>query len=57
MQIDDRVKNKSGSIGTIKEITREWVYVHMDGTRTAFPCKAGWLTVIEGEGDHDQGNI
>lgn len=51
MEINDRVLHKSGSKGTVKEVTREWVYVQPDGSNMAFPYKAEWLTVIEGEGD------
>lgn len=54
MKKDDRVLHKSGSKGTVKEVTREWVYVALDGSSMVFPYKAEWLEVIEGEGDHGQ---
>lgn len=54
MEINDRVLHKSGSKGTVKEVTREWVYVQLDGSNMAFPYKAEWLGIIEGEGDHGE---
>lgn len=51
MKKDDRVLHKSGSKGTVKEVTREWVYVALDGSSMAFPYKSEWLEIIEGEGE------
>lgn len=46
MEVGDRVRHKSGLTGRIVSIT-EWVYVLIDGTRTAVPYYATSLEVIK----------
>ena len=54
MNKKDRVRLKSGVVGTVASITKDWVYVLLDGGRTAFPYKREWLTKVE-EGEHEPG--
>lgn len=55
MKIGDRVRHKSGALGTIKRITNPWIFVCLDGMNTAIPYSVGSLEVIEEEGDHEPG--
>ncbi|MNM07342.1 hypothetical protein D3C81_173840 [compost metagenome] len=52
MTVDDRVRHKSGSIGIIKRIRKDYVFVVWEGWNIALPYRAEWLTVIEEEGEH-----
>lgn len=54
MKIGDRVRHKSGNKGTVKRIVDPWVFVMLDGMRTAIPYGIGSLKVIEEEGEHGQ---
>lgn len=51
----NRVRHKSGIFGKVTEVTKEWVYVLLDGEGMTMPYRAEWLEVIEKEGEHEPG--
>ncbi|MEK4191763.1 hypothetical protein NYE59_01625 [Paenibacillus sp. FSL L8-0323] len=49
MEKDDRVQHKTGMIGTVKRIEKDWIFVAWDGMTVAMPTKEKWVTKIEKE--------